>query len=226
MLSVFSDATFFETSIGKRLRLGSLGDTFHWGIEFGLFTSLKRYGAWNFKNLSVDGKYGIFGCFDLKPTILLIELAHYCSNFLQGAFEFAAPIRYSQYFVYGHLYFPASVRSIPGLRFAKPYIGVGYYFAQYPQSHHIPFDFGIEIESKGFLSSRHGFHVGFHSTYTGMQDLVPTHSLNLSWGTLSDVTTSALPFTIGVFYQWGQDARGQYYLEDRSIFGFRVNLLY
>ncbi|MGD9347515.1 MAG: hypothetical protein PVH84_16740, partial [Candidatus Aminicenantes bacterium] len=39
-MSVFSDKTAFETSIGKRLRIGSLSDKFHWGIEFGLFTSL------------------------------------------------------------------------------------------------------------------------------------------------------------------------------------------
>lgn len=226
MLSVFSDATFFETAIGKRLRLSSLGDRFHWGIEFGLFTSLERYGAWNFKNLCVDGKYGIFGCFDLKPTIFLVEFAHYCSNFLQGVFDTASPIRYSQYFVYGHFYFPTRLKAIPGLKFAKPYLGAGYYIVQYPRSHHIPFDFGLELETKGVFSSSHGFHIGFHSTYTGMKNLVPTHSVTFSWGTLSEATINSLPFTIGLFYQWGRDARGQYYLEDRDLFGFRVNILY
>jgi hypothetical protein len=226
MMSVFSDKTDFETSIAKRLRLGSLGTTFHWGIEFALFTSLERYGAWNFKNLCVDGKYGIFGCFDLKPAVLLVELAHYCSNLLQGAPEFRDPIRYSQYGFYHQVFLPASIESIPGLRLIKPYYGAGVYFYQYPQSNHIPFDFGVEIESKAFLSSYKGIHIGIHMSYTGIRNLIPTRSLMASWGTLSDPTISTLPFTMGVFYQWGQDARGQYYLEDRSIFGFRVNLFY
>jgi hypothetical protein len=226
MLSVFSDTTAFETAIGKRLRIGSPSQNFHWGIEFGLFTSLERYGTWNFKNLVVDGRYGLFGLIDLKPTLLLIELAHYCSNYLQGAPEFAEPIRYSQYFIYGHVYFPTPIRSIPGLKFAKPYAGAGYYFTQYPDSYHIPFDFGIELETNGVMSSRHGLHIGFHTSYTGMRKLIPTHSLNLSWGTLTDARTASLPFTFGIFYQWGQDSRGQYYLNDRRIFGFRLNIVF
>jgi len=227
MLSEFSDTTSFETGIAKRLRIGSPAEVFHWGIEFGLFTSQERYGTWNFKNLCVEGRYGLFGLIDLKPVLLLVELTHYCSNFLQGASEFADPIRYSQYFVYGHLYLPTTaVKAIPGLKFAKPYVGAGHYFTQYPQSHHIPFDFGLELESEGVFSSRHGFHLGFHTSYTGMRKLVPTNSLMLSWGTLSDARATSLPFTIGVFYQWGQDPRGQYYLDNRTIFGFRLNILY
>jgi hypothetical protein len=59
-----------------------------------------------------------------------------------------------------------------------------------------------------------------------MRNLIPTRSVMASWGTLSDPTLSSLPFSIGVFYQWGQDARGQYYEEDREIFGFRLNIIY
>jgi hypothetical protein len=226
MMSVFSDKTAFETSVGKRLRIGSLSDNFHWGIEIGLFTSLNRYNVWNFTNLCVEGKYGLFGIYDLKPAVLLVELAHYCSNLLQGATEFRDPIKYSQYGVYHQVFYPASIKSIPGLKMIKPYYGAGVYFYQYPESLHIPFDLGIEIESKPFLSSNKGLHIGIHMSYTGMRNLIPTRSVMASWGTLSDPTLSSLPFSIGVFYQWGQDARGQYYEEDREIFGVRLNIMY
>ncbi len=226
MMFVFSDKTAFETSVAKRLRIGSLSDNFHWGIEIGLFTSLNRYNVWNFSNLCVEGKFGIFGLCDLKPAVLLLEMAHYCSNLLQGAPEFKDPIKYSQYGFYHQVFYPASVKSIPGLRLIKPYYGAGVYFYQYPKSHHIPFDLGVEIESKPFLSSNKGIHLGIHMTYTGMRNLTPTRSVMASWGTLSDPTLDSLPFSIGVFYQWGQDARGQYYEEDREIFGIRLNIIY
>lgn len=226
MMSMFSDKTAFETSIAKRLRIGSLSDNFHWGIEFGLFTSLNRYNVWNFTNLCVEGKLGFFGLVNLGPAVLLIDMAHYCSNLLQGAPEFRDPIRYSQYGFYHQLFFPASIESVPGLKFIKPYYGAGVYFYQYPESSHIPFEFGVEIESKPFLSSNKGMHIGIHVSYTGMRNLVPTQSLSFGWGTLSDPSLSSLPFSIGVFYQWGQDTRGQYYLEDRELFGIRLNIIY
>lgn len=225
-MSVFSDMDDFETSIAKRLRIGSLSDNFHWGIEFGLFTSLIRYNIWNFNNLCVEGKLGFFALCNLKPAVLLIEVAHYCSNLLQGAPEFRDPIKYSQYGFYHQLFFPASIESIPGLKFIKPYYGAGVYFYQYPKSYHIPFEFGMEIESKPFLSSNKGIHIGIHLSYTGMRNLIPTRSLTFGWGTLSDPSLSSLPFSIVVFYQWGQDARGQYYLEDRELFGVRLNIIY
>jgi len=224
MMSVFSDKTAFETSIAKRLRLGSLSENFHWGIEFGLFTSLNRYNVWNFSNLCVEGKFGIFALCDLKPAVLLVEMAHYCSNLLQGASEFRDPIKYSQYGFYHQVFYPASVKPIPGLKLIKPYYGAGVYFYQYPKSHHIPFDLGVEIESKAFLSSNKGIHIGIHMSYTGMRNLTPTRSLMASWGTLSDPTLGSLPFSIGVFYQWGQDARGQYYEQGREIIGIRLNI--
>jgi hypothetical protein len=84
----------------------------------------------------------------------------------------------------------------------------------------------VELESKPFLSSNKGIHIGIHVSYTGMRNLVPTRSLMFSWGTLSDPSLRSLPFSIGVFFQWGQDARGQYYLEDRELFGVRFNILY
>jgi hypothetical protein len=226
MLSVFTDKTAFETAIAKRLRLGSPSENFHWGVEFGLFTSLNRHGVWNFTNLCIEGKFGIFGLFDLKPAVILVELKHYCSNLLQGAPEFRDPVKYSQYGFYHQVFYPASVGFIPGLKLIKPYYGAGIYFYQFPKLHHIPFDFGVEIESKAFLSSNKGFHIGIHMSYTGTRNLIPTHSLMASWGTLSDATVSSLPFSIGVFYQWGQDARGQYYEQDREIFGIRLNFIY
>jgi hypothetical protein len=225
-MSVFSDKTAFETSIAKRLRIGSPSDNFHWGIEFGLFTSLNRHNVWNFTNLCVEGKLGFFGLIDLKPAVLLVELTHYCSNLLQGAPEFRDPIKYSQYGFYHQLFYPASMESIPGLKFIKLYYGAGVYFYQYPKSHHIPFDLGIEIESKSFLSSNKGIHLGIHMSYTGMRNLTPTRSVMFGWGALSDPSLSSLPFSIGVFYQWGQDARGQYFEEDRKIFGIRFNIMY
>ncbi len=225
-MSVFSDKTSFETSIAKRLRIGSLSDNFHWGIEFGLFTSLNRYDVWNFSNLCVEGKLGFFALVDLKPAVLLVEVGHYCSNLLQGAPEFRDPIKYSQYGFYHQVFYPASIQSIPGLKLIKPYYGAGVYFYQYPKSHHIPFDLGVEIESKPFLSSHKGIHIGIHMSYTGMRNLIPTRSVTASWGTLSDPGLDSLPFSIGVFYQWGQDARGQYYEQDREIFGIRLNIIY
>ena len=226
MMSVFSDKTAFETSVAKRLRIGSLSDNFHWGLEIGLFTSLDRYNVWNFTNLCIEGKLGIFGLVDLKPAVLLVEMAQYCSNLLQGAPEFRDPIKYSQYGFYHQVFYPASVKSIPGLKLIKPYYGAGVYFYQYPKSHHIPFDLGVEIESKPFLSSNKGIHIGAHMSYTGMRNLTPTRSLMVSWGTLSDPTLGSLPFSIGVFYQWGQDPRGQYYEEEREIFGIKLNIIY
>jgi hypothetical protein len=226
MMSVFSDKTAFETSIAKRLRIGSISERFHWGIEFGLFTSLNRYNVWNFTNLCVEGKLGFFGLIDLKPAVVLIEMSHYCSNLLQGAHEYRDPIKYSQYGFYHQVFYPASIKSIPGLQFIKPYYGAGVYFYQYPKSNHIPFDFGVEIESKPFLSSNKGLHIGIHVSYTGMRNLIPTHSVMASWGTLSDPKLGSLPFSIGVFYQWGQDPRGQYYLEDRELIGIRLNIIY
>lgn len=226
MMSVFSDKTAFETSIGKRLRIGSLSDSFHWGIEFGLFTSLTRYNVWNFSNLCVEGKLGFFGLIDLKPAVVLFEAAHYCSNLLQGAPEFRDPIKYSQYGFYHQVFYPASIESIPGLKLIKPYYGAGVYFYQYPKSQHIPFDLGMEIESKPFLASTKGFLIGIHISYAGMRSLVPTRSVTVSWGTLSDPGLNSLPFSIGVFYQWGQDARGQFYEQDRELFGIRLNIIY
>jgi hypothetical protein len=225
-MSVISDKEAFETSIAKRLRIGSLSDNFHWGIEFGLFTSLNRYNVWNFSNLCVEGKLGLFALVDLKPTIVLFEAAHYCSNLLQGAPEFQNPIKYSQYGFYHQVFLPASIKSIPGMKFIKPYYGAGVYFYQYPKSNHIPFEFGVEIETKPVLSSNKGFHIGIHMYYSGMRNLIPTRSLTFGWGTLSDHSLSSLPFSIGVFYQWGQDARGQYYLADRKLFGVRLNIIY
>jgi hypothetical protein len=225
-MSVFSDKTAFETSIGKRLRIGSLSENFHWGIEFGLFTSLNRYNVWNFSNLCVEGKLGFFVLCDLKPAVLLIEVIHHCSNLLQGAPEFKDPIKYSQYGFYHQVFYPASLEAIPGLKFIKPYYGAGVYFYQYPKSNHIPFDFGVEIESQSFLSSNKGFHIGIHMSYTGMRNLTPTRSLMFGWGTSSDPALSSLPFSIGVFYQWGQDPRGQYYDQDREIFGARLNIVF
>ena len=226
MMSTFSDKTAFETSVAKRLRIGSLSNNFHWGIEIGLFTSLNRYNVWNFTNLCVEGKLGFFALCDLKPSVLLIEVAHYCSNLLQGASEFRDPIKYSQYGFYHQVFYPASIESIPGLKFIKPYYGAGVYFYQYPESQHIPFEFGLEIESKPFLSSNKGIHIGVHVSYTGMRNLIPTRSLMFGWGTLSDPKLSSLPFSISVFYQWGQDPRGQYYQEDRELFGIRLNIIY
>lgn len=226
MMSVFSDKTEFETSIAKRLRIGSFSDSFHWGIEFGLFTSLIRYNVWNFSNLCVEGKFGLFGLIDLKPAVLLVEVGHYCSNLLQGAPEFRDPIKYSQYGIYHQVFYPASLQFIPGLRSIKPYYGAGVYFYQYPKSQHIPFELGVEIESKPFLSSNNGLHIGIHTIYSGMRNLVPTRSVMFGWGTLSDPGIDSLPFSIGVFYQWGQDARGQYYAQDREIFGIRLNIIY
>jgi hypothetical protein len=226
MMSVFSDKTAFETSIAKRLRLGSISENFHWGIEFGLYTSLNRYNVWNFTNLCVEGKLGLFCLVDLNPAVLLIETAHYCSNLLQGAHAIRDPIKYSQYGVYHQVFYPASIEAIPGLKMIKPYYGAGVYFYQYPKSNHIPFDLGVEIESKPFFSSNKGIHLGIHVSYTGMRNLVPTHSVMATWGTLSDPTLGSLPFSIGVFYQWGQDPRGQYYEEDREIFGIRLNIYY
>ena len=225
-LSVLSDKDDFETSIAKRLRIGSLSENFHWGIEFGLFTSLSRYNIWNFSNLCIEGKFGLFALCDLKPAVLLIEMAHYCSNLLQGAPDFRDPIKYSQYGFYHQLFYPASIESIPCLKFIKPYYGAGVYFYQYPKSYNIPFEFGMEIESKPFLSSNKGIHIGIHMSYTGMRNLIPTRCLTFGWGTLSDPSLSSLPFSIAIFYQWGQDARGQYYLEDRELFGVRLNIIY
>ena len=226
MMSVFSDKTNFETSVGKRLRIGSITDRLHWGIEFCLFTSLERYNVWNFSNLCAEGKFGFFGLVDLRPAVLLVEINHYCSNFLQGAPEFRDSIKYSQYGLYHQVFYPASLESLPGLRSIKPYYGAGVYFYQYPQSRHIPFDFGVEIESKPFLSSTKGFFIGIHMSYTGMRNLTPTRSLMFGWGTSSDPALSSLPFSIGVFYQWGQDPRGQYYEQDLEIFGIRLNIFY
>jgi hypothetical protein len=226
MMSVFSDKTAFETSVAKRLRIGSPSDNFHWGLEIGLYTSLNRYNVWNFSNLCVEGKLGIFAVFDVKPAVLLVEMLHYCSNLLQGASAYRDPIKYSQYGIYHQAFFPASIEFIPGLKMLKPYYGAGVYFYQYPESHHIPFDLGVEIESKPFLSSNKGIHLGIHMAYTGMRNLIPTRSVMASWGTLSDPSLGSLPFSIGVFYQWGQDSRGQYYEEDREIFGIRLNIFY
>jgi hypothetical protein len=226
MISVFSDKSTFETSIGKRLRIGSLSDNVHWGIEFGLHTSLERYNVWNFTNLCIEGKLGFFGLVNLEPAVLLVEMSHYCSNLLQGAPNFRNPIKYSQYGFYHQVFYPASIKSFPGLKFIKPYYGAGVYFYQYPKSVHIPFDFGLEIESKPFLSANKGIMISVHMAYTGMRNLIPTRSVMFGWGTLSDPELSSLPFSIGVFYQWGQDPRGQYYMEDRELIGIRLNIIY
>lgn len=226
MLFISSDWTSFETGVGKRLRLSSIGQDFHWGIEIGLFTSLNKYGFWNFKNISVDGKYGIFGLFHLKPLIFLLRLNHHCSNLLQGAPEFKKPIKYSQYSVYGQFFFPVTNLHSAGVRSVKPYFGLGAYYYQNPKSKHIPFDFGIEIESGKFLLSQKALHLGFHCSFTGMLRLVPTCSLFFGWGTSSEATISSLPFSIGVIYQWGQDARGQYYEQRRQLLGIRFNIMY
>jgi hypothetical protein len=194
MLFISSDWTSFETGVGKRLRLSSIGQDFHWGIEIGLFTSLNKYG--------------------------------FCSNLLQGAPEFKKPIKYSQYSVYGQFFFPVTNLHSAGVRSVKPYFGLGAYYYQNPKSKHIPFDFGIEIESGKFLLSQKALHLGFHCSFTGMLRLVPTCSLFFGWGTSSEATISSLPFSIGVIYQWGQDARGQYYEQRRQLLGIRFNIMY
>lgn len=227
MLFVSSNWSFFETGVGKRLRLGSPTKDFHWGIEFSIFTSLTRYGVWNFKNICCDAKYGFFGLFHVKPLIFLIRLNHYCSNLLQGAPEFSQPIKFSQYSIYGQFFCPAKTLSfIPGVKLIKPYFGFGTNLHQFPESHHIPFDFGIEIEFQEFIFPHKALHIGFHCAYNGMRRLVPTCSLFLGWGTLDEVTVDSLPFSIGVFYQWGQDARGQFYQQNRELLGARFNIVF
>lgn len=226
MLFVLSDMSSFETGIGKRLRLGSPSKRFHWGIEFSLFTSMTRYGVWNFKNISCDATYGFFGLLHFKPAILLFRLGHYCSNLLQGAPQFSRPIRFSQYFVAGELHCPLSLRSVPGLKALTPYFGLGAYVYQYPKSHHLPFDFGLGVESKEFLFPHKTLRLGIHASFNGMQRLVPTWSLFFGWGTSSGIATRRLPFSAGVFYQWGQDARGQFYQQRRRLLGIKINLIY
>jgi len=227
MLIVSSNMNSFEIGIGKRLRIGSPAKNFHWGIEFSIFTSSNRYGVWNFKNICCDAKYGVFGLLDLKPAIFLLEIAHYCSNFLQGAPEFSHPIKYSQYFIYGKLFYPVtSLNFVPGIKSVKPYFGLGTYLYQYPKSNHIPFDFGIEIESKEFLFPHKVIHLDFHCSFNGMKRLIPTCCLFFGWGTSSEVTIGSLPFSIGLLYQWGQDARGQFYQQRRKLLGIRFNLIF
>jgi hypothetical protein len=227
LLSISSNMSFFETGIGKRLRIGSPVKDIHWGIEFGLFTSLKKIDVWSFKNISSDGKYGIFSLFDLKQAILLIRLAHYCSNLLQGGLNLTQPIKYSQYFIYSQLFFPMSnLKPVPCIKLIKPYFGVGAYFVQFPESHHLPFDFGIEIESIDFLLPYKALLLEFHCIFNGMQSLVPTFNLLLGWGSSSDIKINSLPFLIAAFYQWGQDARGQFFQQRRELFGIRFNLIY
>jgi len=227
MLFTSSNMSFFETGIGKRLRLGSPTKDFHWGIEFALFTSLTRYGVWNFKNISCDAKYGIFGLLDMKPAIFLFKLAHYCSNLLQGAPDFSPRIRYSQYFIYGEFFYPAATpKFFPLIKSIKPYAGVGVYLYQFPKSYHIPFDLGIEVESQEFLFSMKTVHLDFHCFFSGMQRLISTCTLFLGWGTSRDSKIESLPFSVGVLYQWGQDARGQFYQQRRKLLGIRINLIY
>jgi hypothetical protein len=226
LLFVLSDMSSFETCIGKRLRLGSPAKWFHWGIDFSVFTSLTRYGVWNFKNITCDARYGLFGLFYIKPAILLLRLGHDCSNFLQGAPEFSKPIRFSQYYVYGRLLWPISLDSVPGIKSLKPYAGVGAYLYQYPQSCHLPFDFGLGIESKEFLFPHKTLHLGIDCSFNGMQRYAPTCGLFLGWGTSTEITNPRLPFSFGVFYQWGQDARGQYYERKRRLLGIKINMFY
>lgn len=227
ILFVFSDLESFETGVGKRLRLGSPARWFHWGIDFGLFTSLARYGVWNFRNISCDATYGVFGLIHAEPAILLLRLGHDCSNLLQGAPEFSQPIRFSQYYVYSRLLYPVSLpASTPVFKSLKPYAGIGAYIYQYPESHHLPFDFGFEIEFKEFLFPEKTLRFGVDLSCNGMTRYAPTGSLFLGWGTSKDIDARRLPFSIGLVYQWGQDARGQYHDQERRLLGIKINLFY
>jgi len=227
ILFVLSDLDSFETGIGKRLRLGSPARWFHWGIDFGLFTSLTRYGVWNFKNITCDARYGFFGLIHAKPAILLLRLGHDCSNFLQGAPEFSRPIRFSQYYVSGRLLCPVPLpESVPGLKSLKPYAGIGAYFYQYPESRHPPFEFGLEIESREFLFPDKTLRFEIYYAFNGMISLAPSGSLFLGWGTANRISNRRLPFSLGLYYQWGQDPRGQYYERKRRLLGIKVNMFY
>jgi hypothetical protein len=54
----------------------------------------------------------------------------------------------------------------------------------------------------------------------------PTCSLFLGWGTSTEITDSRMPFSLGLFYEWGQDARGQYYDRKRRLLGIKINFFY